>query len=297
MFWQMRERVEGDRRPKLSRGVQMKQRGVFEKVPGSGIWWIRYFDQFGKKRRENAGSKSVAIKLYGKRKQQVLEGKKMPELFRKSSVNFTQLVDDALAYSKRNKRSYKTDVPRFASLDEWFGSHPAEELAPKEIENALARAADKEKWAPSTFNHYRSLMSLSYRLGILNRKVTCNPARSVTHRREDNNRVRFLTEEEEKKLRKVIESKWSLHVPELDLAINTGLRKGSQYGLTWDMVDLKGRKLNIRGRKNEEPIHDPLNDVAIAALKLVRGRGGRRGRVFQSAKTGEPLENGRHWFD
>jgi len=43
--------------------------------------WIRYFDQFGKKRREKAGSKSVAIKLYGKRKQQVLEGKKLPELF------------------------------------------------------------------------------------------------------------------------------------------------------------------------------------------------------------------------
>jgi len=46
----------------------------------------------------------------------------------------------------------------------------------------------------------------------------------------------FLTEEE-KKLRKVIGAKWPLHLPELDLAINTGLRKGSQYGLTWDMVD------------------------------------------------------------
>src|SRR5437870_193640 len=164
----------GDRRPKVSRGVQMKQRGVFEKVPGSGIWWIRYFDQFGKKRREKAGTKSVAIKLYGKRKQQVLEGKKLPELFRKPSVNFTQLVDDALAYSKRNKRSYKTDVPRFASLKEWFGAHPAEELTPREIENKLTKAAEKEKWAPSTFNHYRSLMSLSYRLGILNRRVTSN---------------------------------------------------------------------------------------------------------------------------
>jgi hypothetical protein len=53
----------------------MKQRGIFEKQPGSGIWWICYFDQFGKKRREKAGTKSVAIKLYGKRKQQVLEGK------------------------------------------------------------------------------------------------------------------------------------------------------------------------------------------------------------------------------
>jgi hypothetical protein len=46
-------------------------------------------------------------------------------------------------------------------------------------------------------------MSLSYRLSILNRKATSNPARSVTHRRENNNRVRFLPEEEEKKLRKI----------------------------------------------------------------------------------------------
>ena len=178
---------------------ESKQRGVFEKVPGSGIWWIRYFDQFGKKRREKAGSKSVAIKLYGKRKQQVLEGKKLPELFRKPSINFGQLSDDALAYSKRNKRSYKTDLPRFANLKDWFGKHPADDLTPKEIENRLASVGEKEKWAPSTFNHYRSLVSLSYRLGILNRKVTTNPARSVTHRREDNNRVRFLTEEEGKK--------------------------------------------------------------------------------------------------
>ena len=275
----------------------MKQRGIFEKEPGSGIWWICYFDQFGKKRREKAGTKSVAVKLYGKRKQQVLEGKKLPEIFRKPSVNFGQLTDDALAYSKRNKRSYKTDVPRFASLKEWFGAQPAEELTPKEIEYRLAKVAEQEKWAPSTFNHYRSLMSLSYRLGILNRKVTVNPARSVTHRREDNNRIRFLTIEEEKKLRKVIETKWATHMPEFDLAINTGLRKGSQYGLTWDMIDFKSRMLSIPRTKNEEPIHVPLNDAAVAALRVVHDRGEARGRVFQSAKTGEPLENGRHWFD
>src|SRR6266851_4788784 len=275
----------------------MSQRGVFEREAGSGVWWICYFDRFGKRHREKAGTKSVAIKLYGKRKQQVLEGKKLPEKFRKPSINLSQLLDDALAHSKRNKRSHKTDVPRIARLKEWFGTHPAEELTPKEIENVLARAAEKEPWAPSTFNHYRSLMSLSYRLGILNRKVSSNPARSVTHRREDNNRVRFLTEEEEKKLRKVIEAKWPSHVPELDLAINTGIRKGSQYGLTWDMVDWDGRMLDIPRTKNEEAIHVPLNDAAIAALKVVHARGDGKGRVFQSEKTGEPLENGRHWFD
>jgi hypothetical protein len=47
-----------------------------------------------------------------------------------------------------------------------------------------------------------------------------------------NSRVRFLTEDEEKKLRKIVEAKWPSHLPELNLAINTGLRKGSQYGLT-----------------------------------------------------------------
>jgi len=99
----------------------VKQRGIYEKVPGSGIWYICYFDRFGKRHREKAGTKSVAIKLYGKRKQQVLEGKKLPENFRKPSVTFRQLLDDALAYSKRNKRSYKTDVPRFDKLRDWFG--------------------------------------------------------------------------------------------------------------------------------------------------------------------------------
>jgi integrase len=275
----------------------LKPRGVYEKLAGSGVWWICYFDQFGKKRREKAGTKSVAIKLYGKRKQQVLEGKKLPELFRKPSVSVADLIADALVYSKRNKRSYRTDVPRFRSLTDWFGRHAAEELTPKEIESSLAKAAEKGKWAPSTFNHYRSLMSLSYRLGILNRKVTSNPARSVTHRREDNNRVRFLTVEEEGKIRKVIESKWASHMPELDLAINTGLRKGSQYGLSWDMVDWTGRMLNIPRTKNEEPIHVPLNDAAVAALRVVHSSGDGRGRVFQSSKTGQPLENGRHWFD
>jgi len=118
------------------------------KVPGSGILWICYFDQFGKKRREKAGTKSVAIKLYGKRKQQVLEGKKLPEIFRKPFVNFCQLADDALAYSKRNKRSHKTDVPRFAGLKEWFGGHPAEELTLKRLNIHLGGRRKRKSGPP-----------------------------------------------------------------------------------------------------------------------------------------------------
>lgn len=87
--------------------------------------------------------------------------------------------------------------------------------------------------------------------------------------------MRFLTVEEEKKLRNVIEAKRSSHVPELDLAINTGMSRGSQYGLTWDMVDFKGRMLNFPRTKNE-PIYVPLNNAAIAALRVVHDRGRRK---------------------
>ena len=41
----------------------------------------------------------------------------------------------------------------------------------------------------------------------------------------------------------------------------------------------------------------PLNDAAISALKTVLNGGNGKGRVFTSLKTGDPLENVRHWFD
>jgi integrase len=72
---------------------------------------------------------------------------------------------------------------------------------------------------------------------------------------------------------------------------------GREYGLTWGMIDWKSRMLNIPRTKNEEPVPVPLNDAAIAALRVVRARGEGRGRVFRSARTGEPLENGRHRLD
>ena len=35
-----------------------KQRGIFERPKGSGVWWICYFDQFGMKHRDKVGMSS-----------------------------------------------------------------------------------------------------------------------------------------------------------------------------------------------------------------------------------------------
>ena len=79
---------------------------------------------------------------------------------------------------------------------------------------------------------------------------------------------------------------WQSRPRRLLLTSSSGQNPCGAWNLTWDMVDFRGWMLNIPWTKNEEPIHVPLNDAAVAALRVVHDRGDGRGRVFQSAKTG-----------
>jgi integrase len=297
--------------PKVAKRKSRNARGVFEKVPGSDVWWVRYVDTQGRYRREKAGTWATARDLYIKRKNEALVGKKLPEKLRRATAMFAGIAEDALAYSRGHKRSYCDDESRMKKLKEWWGSRDAESLSTAEIEQRLSAAARDEKWAASTYNHYRSLLMLTYREARRAGKVSANPARDVRHRREDNSRVRYLNQfkplpteidylkplkTEEERLRAVVQRDYPEHLAEFELVASTGLRMGSMYGLTWEMVDWNGRMLNIPTSKNGEALHIPLNTGAMAALKTVYQCEGKSGRIFRSKKTGEPLENWRHWI-
>jgi integrase len=139
-------------------------------------------------------------------------------------------------------------------------------VTPQEIERRFEECIEEEEWAPSTVNHYRSMLSLTYRLAIQSGKAASNPARATRHRREDNSRVRYLSDAEEARLRNAIAKDWPEHAPELDLALHTGMRLGEMYGLTWEIVNLPQRLLTIPRSKNGERRYVRLNSVAIAAL-------------------------------
>src|SRR5262249_38262760 len=98
----------------------MPERGILEKVPGSGAWWIRYVDGQGRYRREKAGSWGNANKLLIKRKNEALQDKKLPETLRRRAVPFAEIGGDALSYSRKNKRSWRDDESRMKRLKEWF---------------------------------------------------------------------------------------------------------------------------------------------------------------------------------
>jgi integrase len=178
----------------------------------------------------------------------------------------------------------------------WFRDRSADSVTPQEIERHFEECIEDEKWAPSTVNHYRSLISLTYRLAIRNGKASTNPARSTRHCREDNSRVRYLTPEEETKLRTVLEAGYGQHIPELDLALHTGLRLSEMYGLDWRDVDIARRLLIVRRGKNGESRYARLNSVALRALAELRKRCDGAGPVIRNL-AGEPLAGPRHWFE
>jgi site-specific recombinase XerD len=174
-----------------------------------------------------------------------------------------------------------------AKLTEMFGNREAGSITPQDFERWIA---DHEDWKPATANRYRALLSLVYRLGIQNGKVTQNPARLMRHRRENNTRLRWLAGDEEKSLREAVEAKGAEHLPELDIAIHTGLRKSEQYRLDWHHVDFERKVLTVPQSKNGETRHIPLNSSALASFVLLKRHSGGSGRVFLSVSP-------RSWFD
>jgi integrase len=257
-------------------------------------------------RREKVGNKGAAIKLYQKRKTQVMEGKKLPEQFRAKPVTFSELADDAIEWAKSHKITWEDDQIRLKPLREVFGARTAESITPQEIERwfttqGKSRSRDKtrngKKWKPATCNRYKALISLVYRQGIKNGKVAANPARQVERRRENNLRDRFLLPLEERAIRDVISSVRAERLPEFDIALHTGMRRGEQYGCEWSWVDLDRQVLTVPRSKHGEKRRVYLNDIAVAAFRTLWQFSNGTGKVFDHLYNSNKTVGARGWFE
>ena len=266
--------------------MSQHQRVIFERATVSGIWWIRYVDAQGRYRREKAGTWSMARDLYIKRKNEALQGRKLPEKLRRRMATFREIAEDALAWSDQHKRSARNDHKLMKKLLTWFGDRPAESVGPTEIEARF----QGEPWTPATWNRYRALLSLTYRLAIRAGKAKENIARMVQHRTEHNERVRFLSPEEEKRLRVAILEKCPERLPEFELALQTGMRLGEQYSARWEHVDFERRLLTVPCDKGGKTSYVQLNDAALSALARLRERTWNTSMVCGGSK------GPRHWF-
>jgi integrase len=254
------------------------------------MWWIRYSDGNGKIRREKAGTKSQAQKLYLKRKADVLAGRKLPENFRAAAPLFSELAASALEYSTSRKKTYRDDEIRMERILAHLRDRRADEITPHEIErllNALTKT-------PATFNRYRALLSLTFRLAVDNRVLAYSPVRAVKQKRENNARDRFLSDEEEGRLRKAIQQFAPKSLSEFEFALHTGFRRSEQYGLRWSDVDLDRRIITVRESKHGFSRRIPINDLLLSLLKDLRSR--KTSDYVFAHQNGSPKKTPREWF-
>jgi site-specific recombinase XerD len=276
-----------------------KQRGVFEKVTGSGVWWVQYFDAAGRRRREKVGPKSLAIKLAERRRTDARAGVKMPENLRARPLLFSELTDAALRYSEPGEKG--TNHSRMKVLVSEFGRQPAEEITPEQIEGWLQGHSE---WTLATKNRYTALLKLTYRLAEKAKRIKYNPARLVRQPKENNERIRYLNQfepppteleyltphrDEESRLRAVIQHDYPEHLPEFEIALHTGMRRKEQYGATWDKIDFFTGRLTVPRAKHGQVRHVKLNSHVKAILMMLRAQNS-KGRVHDVVSP-------RSWFD
>lgn len=269
----------------MPRKEQTRVPGVWEKVPGSSVWWIRYRVD-GKLRREKVGRKGDAIALYQHRKSTTRAGAKLPENMRNTGIKFKDLADSILEYSATHHRDTRNIKARLKKIRVDFDERKAEFVKPEEID-AWLTANTK---TPATSNRYRALFSLIYREALRNGKVTGNPARLVRQRHENNAIIRWLTDEEEVRLRTIINKHFPEHLPELVIALGTGMRLTEQYSLRWESVDFKRKEVRLGTTKNFSGRSIPMNKEVLSAFKQLKDKAGKKSvRVFQ-------INNPRAWF-
>lgn len=86
-----------------------------------------------------------------------------------------------------------------------------------------------EEWSLATRNRHIALLKMVYRVAIEHERVKINPAQLVKQKREHNECIREITFAEEERLRVVIERSYSEHLPEFEIALQTGMRLSEQF--------------------------------------------------------------------
>ena len=271
-----------------------KYRGVFEHPKGSGIWWIHYYDADGRRHREKIGRRSSAIRAYVERKIEIRGGQFTAPGRKAPRISFEQLGERVLEQKRTHISAGHYLVCSYRWKNEFSALKrlPAAAVTPQSIETALRGLYDRGL-SGSTCNRYRSFLSSIFSYAVRDGIVPVNPCVRVPKFKESDHRIRFLAEDEEAALRQAMRSRAPAFEAELDLAINTGMRRGEQFSLKWENVDLDRGTLTVFGKTGRRFV--PVNSAARAALlKLYRASNG-SAFVCQRGASDLPADRSR-WF-
>lgn len=247
-----------------------KIKGVYKRV---NIWWIRYVGPDGLMRFESTGKGTThreAQIILLQRKQEVLEGKDPAGLKKIKNITFRELAEQYLIWAE-DQKSYRSKRYLVIKLVEHFGKTPLNKFKILSVEQYRINLK-RDGRTVATSNRYLTCLKHMFTKAVeweLVDKPALERIRKVKAYKEENTRLRFLSQAECKKLINACPD----HLrPIVITALNTGMRLSEILTLRWGTnVDLQHGFILLDTTKNGERREIPINWTLRDTLKGLEG--------------------------
>jgi len=239
--------------------------GFFE---NKGIWYIDSYLKGKRIRRKIGPDKKLAEIVLKKWQVATAEDKFLDKKKKKKCIRFHDLCDRYLVtYSKIEKRSWDSDVHFLKRFKEYFGNIYLDEFSSLLV--AQYKADRKDKVKDSTINRELGVLKSMFSRAVEWDMAETNPVKKVKMFKVDDQKLRFLSEEE---IQRLLENcSGDLHNIVM-VALHTGMRRGEILSMKWEDVSLKANTISIpaSNAKNKCNRDVPITASLMGIFKAIK---------------------------
>lgn len=265
-----------------------------------GTYYLRYKNARGKTQHVKIGTTAVITLTQARKKAcdlkasvQLGQDPSADKKRKKAVPTFAAFVSDHyLPYVKVRKRSWETDVSFLKNhLLPVFGEIPLDEITRTQITTFHTALRENGK-APATCDRQLVLLRYILNLAVHWEVLQKSPAERISLFNEDNQRERYLSDEEMRRLLSVLQTDNNRVVClVILLLLSTGARRNEALKAQWQHIDEAKRvwKIPAENAKSKRSRVIPLNNTALQVLHELQRVGTSDTFLFISPHRKQPL--------
>lgn len=231
-------------------------------------YYYTHFTLKGKQvhRKLNTKNKNEAVALEAKLRADFFKAIELGDTSFLVSVTLSELIT---MYQKQseldNKKSRDTDNSRFKVINSFFKPlTKIKNITVSDIEKFKEYLLEEKQVSTTTVNRYLELLSALFSYAMKHDYIKENICRKIKKYTQKNYKVRYLSDEEEKRLFEHL----SEHIkPIVRCALITGLRKSNILNLQRKQIDFRKNTIEVLDNKGNDyliiPIADKYRDELI----------------------------------
>jgi len=239
-----------------------KRDGLFQR---NDWWWLDYYDAEGKRHRQKAAPDyDTAKKMYREKMTRIAKGDFLG--IREEGITVKRFVKDKYWPTIKGSLSFFEARRSRAILDQHiltqFGDFKLAKIRTEDIDRWQAERMDKV--SPSTVQKETMRLKHLLNCAVRWRYIKESPAKGLQTIKMPPGRVRYLTPEERALL---LEKARPDLRPYIEIALQTGARRGELCSLRWCNVDMRTHTLSFPKTKNGERRDIPMTETLFMFLQ------------------------------